>query len=57
MVEFGGNAMHVAQGGLDLDLWGYSIVSPSFICNTILSNLSLTGKLLFVVSLCAMPRS
>jgi Ca2+ transporting ATPase len=25
MVEFGGNAMHVVQGGLDLDLWGYSI--------------------------------
>jgi Ca2+ transporting ATPase len=25
MVEFGGNVMHVADGGLDLDLWGYSI--------------------------------
>jgi Ca2+ transporting ATPase len=25
MVQFGGNAMHVSEGGLDLDLWGYSI--------------------------------
>jgi hypothetical protein len=29
MVEFGGDAMHVAEGGLNSALWGYSIAFGS----------------------------